>query len=127
MPPRPSQSTSGPTKTKTINPCSASGNSKAQPATKRRKLALTAGTITDEGEDTEEYEVVDDSHLDKAVGSTTKKGRKCDSTTGPARKRYVKGKRGILQKITDTPLDVLFEVRLLHIPTSSSHCIVDFF
>ncbi|KAF9015810.1 hypothetical protein BDZ89DRAFT_1076165 [Hymenopellis radicata] len=113
MPPRRSQRISGSTKAKSSTARSASGKNKAiiaQPANKRRKLALTALTLPDDSEDEDtEEEDVDDSDAEKDVTPPTKQGGQRD-TTAPARKRYVKGKRGILQKITDTPLDVLFEI-----------------
>ncbi|KAF8907452.1 hypothetical protein CPB85DRAFT_1391918 [Mucidula mucida] len=128
MPPRRSQriaaasSTSRPTRSAT--PKSIPGAPPVpKPAAKRRRMA-TPESEEDDVEDDADADDDDDSGNatdgetaeDKAPAPKRKekraKGMASDSAVqeAPSQRKRVRGKRGILQKMTDTPLDVLFEI-----------------
>lgn len=100
--------------------CSVSGQETAtvfpQSPHKRQKLGSTA--LSDADDEGEPDQCLDDSEAEKEITPPPKKKRRLDATIGAAPKRHIKGKRGILQKMTDTPLDVLFEARF-RTPTHS--------
>ncbi len=129
MPPRRSQriaaasSTSRPTRSATPKSIPAAPPV-PKPAAKRRRMA-TPESEEDDVEDDADADDDDDSGNatdgetaeDKAPAPRRKekraKGMASDSAVqeAPSQWKRVRGKRGILQKMTDTPLDVLFEVR----------------
>ncbi|KAF9015800.1 hypothetical protein BDZ89DRAFT_435482 [Hymenopellis radicata] len=128
MPPRRSQRLAGPS----AQPAPAKAPRKRQVAVVKKDLApiikrpvKRARLATpeeedddaDEGNEEEEYQDEDDDYgdevgLDRETKQQRVKGKKPASSTtatsqvGPKRR----GMRGILQKMTDTPLDVLFEI-----------------
>ncbi len=108
MPPRRSQRLAGPSTSK-----APLKRQVAAPIVKRAKLAAPEEEDDDADEDNEEEcdQDEDDNYGDKASRESKPRHKRAkgETPTGAGPKRH-RGMRGILQKMTDTPLDVLFEV-----------------
>ncbi len=123
MPPRRSQriavasSTSQPTRSMNPRPVPAAAPV-TKPATKRRRIATPESEEDDADDDDDSGDASDgDATEDEAPAPKRKPKPTKSKASGsavqdaPSQWKKVRGKRGILQKIADTPLDVLFEVR----------------
>ncbi|KAF9000522.1 hypothetical protein BDZ89DRAFT_1082273 [Hymenopellis radicata] len=123
MPPRRSQriavagSTSQPTR-RSVNPEPVPVAAPVtKPAAKRRRIAIPKEDDDDDDSGDDSYGETPDDHEDEARPTPKRKQKRAKGETSgsagqdaPSQWKHVRGKRGILEKITDTPLDVLFEI-----------------
>ncbi|KAF9011654.1 hypothetical protein BDZ89DRAFT_1167401 [Hymenopellis radicata] len=125
MPPRRSQriavagSTSQPTRRSVNHEPVPAAAPVTKPAAKRRRIATPKEDDDDADDDSgdDSYGETPDDHEDEARPAPKRKQKRAKGETSgsagqdaPSQWKHVRGKRGILEKITDTPLDVLFEI-----------------
>ncbi|KAF8907417.1 hypothetical protein CPB85DRAFT_1311757 [Mucidula mucida] len=122
MPPRRSQriavasSTSQPTRSMNPRPVPAAAPV-TKPATKRRRIATPESEEDDADDDDDSGDASDGEATEDEAPAPKRKPKPTKSKASgsavqdaPSQWKKVRGKRGILQKIADTPLDVLFEI-----------------